>query len=251
VKMLRNKLQDVIDDSYREERLFRFLKARNFDVNLAEKMLRNDISWRKEMGVGTLLDTYTPPEVLTRYYPAGVSGQDKDGSPVLIFHAGNCDLKGTLQSVSADQYIMHTIWVFEKIVKELESKSHDANQPLKKVTVLFDLENLDMKLLFWMPALTLVQQLVQIYEAHNPDMLKKLFVINAPMLFSMAFAVIKPFLSEVTLAKISVYGYSDWSQPLHEAVEKSELPTHWGGHNTDNQICMGGEVPKSYYTTIE
>lgn len=51
------------------------------------------LEWRKKVGADTILD-WTPPEVLTKYYPGGQYGFDKDGYPVWIDALGYADIKG-------------------------------------------------------------------------------------------------------------------------------------------------------------
>ena len=46
------------------------------------------------MDVENILETWTPPEVLTKYYPGGLFGHTKDGLPVWIEPAGSLDPKG-------------------------------------------------------------------------------------------------------------------------------------------------------------
>ncbi|GBO11699.1 hypothetical protein AVEN_97399-1 [Araneus ventricosus] len=42
---------------------YRFAKARDFNLGLAEIMLRKHIAWRKEIKLDTILTDYEPPEV--------------------------------------------------------------------------------------------------------------------------------------------------------------------------------------------
>lgn len=60
----------------------------------AELMLRNDFAWRKQLGVDSILDDYQIPEVMQKYFPGGVSGQDKEGSLIWIDPGGRVDMKG-------------------------------------------------------------------------------------------------------------------------------------------------------------
>ncbi len=68
--------------------------ARSFDLKKSEKMLRENLEWRARIGADKLLETYTPPEVLQRYYPGGLAGFDKEGRPVWIDTTGRADPKG-------------------------------------------------------------------------------------------------------------------------------------------------------------
>ena len=108
---------------------------------------------------------------------------------------------------------------------------------------------------------------------------------TAPKIFSILFALLKPFLNGTTFSKIVFLGSSD-SPHTHKAlldeIEADQLPAHYGGTLTDpdgNPLClslvnspsslppphstspadpflltfccvqvnMGGTVPKSYY----
>lgn len=56
---------------------------------------------------------------------------------------------------------------------------------------------------------------------------------TAPKVFTLAYAVIKPFLHEVTLKKIRIFGYSGWKEALLKDIEADQLPQHWGGSRVD------------------
>merc|ERR1712071_363076 len=62
----------------------RWLVARNFDEDEAEKMLRNSLEWRKKNQIDDILDNWQVPEVLEKYYSMGVCGNDKYGCPLWI-----------------------------------------------------------------------------------------------------------------------------------------------------------------------
>lgn len=96
-------------------------------------------------------------------------------------------------------------------------------------------------------------------QANYPDNLRRVFVINASKLFTMAFALIKPFFSQETLNKFAVYGSNkkEWQAALLKEIEADQLPVHYGGTMADpdgnplctSKICMGGQVPTHYYIT--
>ena len=80
--------------------------------------------------------------------------------------------------------------------------------------------------------------------------------MTAPKYFPLAYQAVKPFLAEETARKVSVYA-DTWREKLLLDIEESELPSHWGGLKVDpvdgdprcpSLVCMGGQVPCSYYT---
>lgn len=62
--------------------------------------------------------------------------------------------------------------------------------------------------------------------------------------------MIKPFLHEVTLKKIRIFGYSGWKEELLKDIDADQLPQHWGGSRVDPDgdpkcpsvvsLCMDG-----------
>ena len=63
-----------------------------------------------------------------------------------------------------------------------------------------------------------------------------------PRIFSMAFSMVKPLLSETTLNKIRIFGFnrSEWQAALLEEIDSDQLPACYGGSMTDpdgNPMC--------------
>ena len=55
------------------------------------------MEFRKRYGADTILQDYTPPEVLKKYFPGGFFGEDREGRPVWYDNFGNVDSRGLLQ----------------------------------------------------------------------------------------------------------------------------------------------------------
>ncbi|GFS57455.1 hypothetical protein NPIL_501061 [Nephila pilipes] len=65
VEELRRRTFDDLTPKMREDEsvFYRFCKARDFDLDEAETMLRKHIAWAKEIKLDTFLTDYKPPEV--------------------------------------------------------------------------------------------------------------------------------------------------------------------------------------------
>lgn len=95
------------------------------------------------------------------------------------------------------------------------------------------------------------------YEANYPEILKACYIINAPRVFAIAFAVVKRFLNEYTLGKIYIYQNDPkkWKKVLTAHIDGDSLPKHYGGNLVDpdgnprytTKVSQAGKVPKSYY----
>ena len=62
---------------------------------------------------------------------------------------------------------------------------------------------------------------------------KRLFLYFgvAPKLFTMIYNLMKPFLHQVTIDKIGVYGFdkAEWKAALLEEIDADQLPAYYGG----------------------
>ena len=54
------------------------------------------MEFRKKYGADTILQDYTPPEVMKKYFPGGFFGEDREGRPVWYDNFGNVDPRGTI-----------------------------------------------------------------------------------------------------------------------------------------------------------
>ena len=61
-----------------------------------------------------------------------------------------------------------------------------------------------------------------------PETMGKFYIINAPWAFSAVWAVIRPWLDEVTVAKIEIVGAS-YKDALLQQIPKENLPKEFGG----------------------
>lgn len=74
-----------------------------------------------------------------------------------------------------------------------------------------------------------------------PERLGRLFVVNAPIFFSAAWAIIRVWLDERVIDKIQILG-SNYKKVLLESVDHDQLPAFLGGSCTCSHMA-GGCVP--------
>ena len=65
------------------------------------------IEWRAQNNVDTILQDFTPPHVIDKYYTGGLFGQDKEGSLIWIEPAGYIDLRGKCQIICCHALSSH------------------------------------------------------------------------------------------------------------------------------------------------
>ena len=61
---------------------------------------------RKKYGADTILQDWTPPEVLQKCFPGGFFGEDRDGDPVYYDSIGNLDFRGVCLSFSGRTHVL-------------------------------------------------------------------------------------------------------------------------------------------------
>ncbi|XP_022106083.1 SEC14-like protein 2 [Acanthaster planci] len=243
---------DVLEDHHDDHVLLRFLRARKFDLTSSETLFRKDVKWKKEMQTSAL-SRDDIPEILKKYWPGGTCGFDKEGSPVWIDAIGRSDFKGLLYSAKTSDIIKHNIVIAESLYKLMEQQTLKLGRHVEGVAYIADMEKFGLHHL-WKPAVDVFNQNASVFEQHYPETLKRVFVINAPKIFPLAYSLVKPFLQENTRKKVNILG-SNWKAVLLQYIDAENLPMYWGGTATGpdgdphctHQIVVGGKVPESYY----
>ncbi len=92
-------------------------------------------------------------------------------------------------------------------------------------------------------ALETTVKVVQIVEGMYPEILYRVYIINAPKIFSILYSVLLPFIDERTKKKIQIFGHdsNQWKTAILEDVAPEELPAMYGGTKTDpdgNPNCV-------------
>ncbi|XP_046460797.1 SEC14-like protein 2 [Daphnia pulex] len=253
----KDKVKDckLIDPS--DDYILKWLVARNFDLDQAEKMLRRSVEWRKANRIDGIVEQWEPPMALVKYYPMGIIGADKFFCPLWVVSFGKGDWRGILQSVSKRDYLRYISYMAEKSFAQMRKNSLQTENPVTYQTFIIDMEGLSMRQMAYKPFRDVGFEGIQISEANYPESLRRVFIVNAPKVFTFVFNMVKPFLHPVTLDKISVFGFdkSEWSAALLKEIDADQLPVHYGGTMTDSKgdpkcsslISLGGEVPQSYY----
>lgn len=259
-RVLFNQFADAVanyrQSEWIDDYLLKWLVARDFDVQKAKDMLIQSIEWRQIHQIDGILDNWTPPEVMKKYYAIGSVGSDKFGCPVWISAFGRMDMTGLLQSVSKRDYLRYVVYTTEMSHRQMHQNSLETGKPVSYQTLVIDMAELSINQLT-KQFMDVGMELTRMILANYPEGVRRVFVLNVPQIFSTVFTFVKPFLSPVTLAKLSIFGHDSkmWKDALLEEIDASQLPVHYGGTMTDpdgNPMCltkisMGGQVPKTYY----
>ncbi|KAI9339161.1 CRAL-TRIO domain-containing protein [Zopfochytrium polystomum] len=216
--------------------LLRFLRARKFQIPLALKMWTDTINWRKEFGTNTILSDFEFPEypIVKKFYPRFYHKVDKIGRPLYIEQIGLLDVKQLFTVTTDERMLRNHIYEYEKLVEyRLKACSEKAGRHLEQSCVIMDLKGVSLSQ--FSSVYSLVQKVSGYAQNHYPEMLGKMYIINAPMLFTGVWTLVKPLLDEVTVNKINLLG-ANYADKLLETVDAENLPAFLGGACN----CPGG-----------
>ncbi|WAR03476.1 RALB-like protein [Mya arenaria] len=185
---LRSRLHDILKVEYEDYDLRKWLKARSFDVDKAELMFRNDVH-----------------PVVKRYLTGGFCGHDKDGSPIRVELYGHLDMKGLMASCRRSDLEKTKVMQCEWTVQEWKRMGEKLGRRVDGLTVIMDMEGVTTRMM-WRPGMQMYLHLVKVLEDNYPEMLKRLFVINAPAIFPILYKLARPLISDEMRNKIHVLG---------------------------------------------
>ncbi|XP_066481984.1 alpha-tocopherol transfer protein [Tiliqua scincoides] len=197
--------------------LVRFLRARDFQHDLAWKLLKNYNKCRTEYPEANAdLRPYSVLSLLHTGYHAVLKERDPSGSRVIIYRVARWDPK----VFSAIEVFRVSLITSELIVREVETQRNG-------VKVIFDLQGWKFAhALQISPAMA--KRIAAVLSDSFPLKVRGIHLINEPLFFHPVFALIKPFMSEKMKNRIHMHG-DDYTQSLQECFPASILPEEYGG----------------------
>ncbi|XP_043646866.1 SEC14-like protein 2 [Drosophila teissieri] len=256
LEKFRKQMDDALVGTHDDYFLVRWLRARKWNLEAAEKMLRASLKTRAMWNVDNI-EKWDPPKALQEYLPYGLMGYDNEGSPVLVCPFANFDMWGMMHCVTRFEFQKYLVLLLERFMKIAYDQSQKHGWRARQLVVFFDMQDVNLKQYAWRPAAECVISTVKQYEANFPELLKMCYIINAPKLFSVAFNIVKKFLDENTTSKIVIYksGVDRWQEQLFSHVNRKAFPKAWGGEMVDRNgdpqckalMIWGGKLPEELY----
>lgn len=224
----RNAVEDVKRPSDTDAFLLRWLRARDFDVDKAERMYRHDLKWRKENGIDDMLRSYAAAEIVKENYPGGILYPCKDGRPLWVVPAG-VDFPALITSLTPEVVQRHCTYLMEYTESLKRSASKEVGREIHSHHMVIDLEKFSLRNLYCWQAVKTLTNILQTMEGHYPECLEKCVIINAPNFFPVVWKMVRPFLTQATTDKVQVYGKTGWKEHVLSLIDAAHLPVHWGG----------------------
>ncbi|KAJ3308766.1 cytosolic factor, phosphatidylinositol/phosphatidylcholine transfer protein [Boothiomyces sp. JEL0838] len=219
-----------------DHHLLRFLRARQFKLPESKEMWINCEKWKVEFGTNTILEDFDFPEygLVRQCYPRLYHKTDKLGRPVYIERVGVINVSTLWGITTSERMLRNHVYEYEKLVHyRLKACSEKAERHLEQSTTILDLKGVQLS--SFSSVYGIVSEVSKIAQNYYPEMLGKMYIINAPMLFTAVWSMVKQLLDEVTVKKINIVG-SNYKNALLESIDEQNLPDFLGG----SCKCPGG-----------
>ncbi|XP_044280408.1 alpha-tocopherol transfer protein [Varanus komodoensis] len=197
--------------------LLRFLRARDFDEDLAWKLLKNYHKWRAECPEITAdLRPHSVLSLLHAGYHGVLKERDPSGSKVLIYRIARWDPK----MFTAFDVFRLSLITSELIVREVDTQRNG-------VKCIFDLQGWRFAHALQISP-TVAKRIASVLTDSFPLKVRGIHLINEPLFFHPVFTLIKPFLSEKIKARIYMHG-NNYTQSLQQHFPADILPEEYCG----------------------
>jgi len=209
--------------------LLRYLRARDYHIERAYKMLIDTIEWRRVRKPDTI--TLADVEVMARTGCVYINGKDKKGRPIIYARPSREDnLKQPVETETKFNHLMY--WV------ERGFAMMDKSKGVETFTLITDYKNFGRKHMDMKANMEVLGYL----NNHCPERMGKTFFLDPPFLFWVGWKVISPFLSQATLNKVNFIKSSSRTDQrnfpeIFEVIDEDVLEEEFGGKNKKSFDC--------------
>lgn len=205
--------------------LWRFLKARDLNLEKSFQMLEEHINWRRDNHIDSLADNYMIPVVISDHFLGSWHHVDKANHPLFLLRLGYMDLKGTLKAIGTEGLMKLTVFICEKGLEKIKENC------APNWSLIIDLDGMSMRHL-WRPGVKAVLKIIETVEKNYPETLGRVLVVRAPRIFPLAWTIISAFIPENTRSKFLCYSGNSIEEAktvLEGYIDSHYMPDIFGG----------------------
>ena len=222
---VRDRVSDLKHRLNRPGAVVRYLRARSFDVEKSETMIRETVAWRLNHGVDSILKDYKPPQALQNYYPGAIlKGTDKVGDPIYLSRTGVTDLFGLIDKYGDEELFRFEVYRRESALEGdwIQEWEKNAGRPIQRTIIIEDLQGLNRRFLA-SKVTRFYSRVCDMDDRYYPETNKKIIIIRAPTLFRFVWAVVKRFFDPYVVSKMEFCG-DNYCQVLEKHMDLAVLP---------------------------
>ncbi|OQS00990.1 hypothetical protein ACHHYP_02030 [Achlya hypogyna] len=219
-------------DQYLDDTLLRYLAARQYEVNDALAMVRKSMRWREECDIGRYSRQLMVPlahfDAVRHFHPQGCHGVDKEGNVLVVERWGDVNTEALGQVCTTKELVKVYIQLCEHQLHHVFPRtSASVRRAVTKATLIYDLEGVKLQQ-FIKFMYQISRECAEIYRDHYPEVVHRVFIINAPLVFCGTWKLVEVFLDEPTRSKVTILGKT-YRPTLLKHVAASQLPKTLGG----------------------
>ncbi|RLN32700.1 hypothetical protein BBJ28_00016820, partial [Nothophytophthora sp. Chile5] len=229
-----------------------FLVAENGDVAKATERYEATLAWRKETMADSILTMpQTHYDTIKTHYTQFLHKHDKLGHPLYFEKIGSINI-GQLKKagIAQEDLFRHYLFAMEFTLKyaahELCQCDACATSDTQKLCIVLDARGIGMRDMGG-EAFEFIRKCTGVMQRHYPQRSFKIFFVNVPSWFGMAWKGVKPLLNEATRAKTNILTESETAAALLEFIDAENLPVEYGGSCS----CPGGCATNSAYQLLQ
>lgn len=233
-------------DNYDDLFLLRFLRARKFDLEKTMEMFKKYLKWRIDMKVDEINQSFEMDNIIQikKLYPHGYHQTDKQGRPIYIELYDKTDVKALFQITTEEKMVKYYVKQYERQIKYIfPACSAVVKRPVEQSCTILDANGIGLTSLFG-PIKGFIKIASDIGQDYYPEMLGKMTIVNAGLLFRAVWSMVKGFIDPKTQAKISLLK-STYKDDLLAIVDEDKLPSFFGGKCTCSGFvcgCLGSDI---------
>lgn len=237
LQAMRQELSDLIKPDTPMTTLIRFIRGYATETDptrAAIERLKECLEWRASAAIlaDSILERKLEGDMKFREnWPVGVHGCDKMGRPVYVERVGMINPDILEQNFTIEQMILFHVQVMERLNHCKEDLTRRLGKTMYKHVVVIDLEGFGTKHL-GKGTTTPLKTMVHIDQHYYPESLYKMIIVNAPFVFRMGWAIVKPLLHPLTRDRIKM-----GNEYLKDYIDDEQIPHFLGGKCK----CEGGK----------
>ncbi|ETS79736.1 hypothetical protein PFICI_09589 [Pestalotiopsis fici W106-1] len=233
----------IVDDGT----LFRFLRARNYDVEKAFQQYQATRKWRDENQLIELYETIdvSKYEETRKLYTHWTGRRDRNGVPLFLFEIGqlspslmaaykaSCSSTTDTVTGTESQAMLRLFCTYENLIRfvfplcsTVQSRPNPGI-PITQATCIVDISGVGL-LQFWRLK-THMQAASSLATAHYPETLGRTYIIGAPSFFPTVWSWINKWFDQNTVSKIFIVPPGQEYSMLSELIDPINIPHRYGG----------------------
>ncbi|KAI0408302.1 CRAL/TRIO domain protein [Xylaria palmicola] len=232
--------KDALDGLNDEITLFRFLYARAFDIPGALRQFKEAQAIRTSVNTAGAYDTIDIDdfEHLRSIYPHWSGHRTKRGLPLCTLDAANLDGEkfAKYNAYTPSQITCRAITSLDyltRFVLPLCSAMTDRpnpDQPVSNAVYLVDITYITLRQAWSLRGYA--QSITGLLATCYPEVVDKIYVLNAPPYFSKIWAFLKGWIDPGTATKLVIVSPADVLPTLLEIIDIESIPERYGGKST-------------------